>query len=49
MQEIIVDLRVAQLLHTRKGRLAKMVSEIDQGAFLAWIMMAPSDSVNRVR
>jgi len=48
-KECLNDLRVSRMVYGRQGRLAKMLTDIDRGAFLAWMMIAPWDKIQVVR
>mmetsp|Transcript_31463 Transcript_31463/g.74760 ORF Transcript_31463/g.74760 Transcript_31463/m.74760 type:complete len:1288 (-) Transcript_31463:217-4080(-) len=48
-KRVINQMRHAQMTYTKGGRLAKMISPIDRGPLLAWLMVAKDDNISTIR
>jgi hypothetical protein len=49
LQAVLNDLRSAQPVFGNDGRLAKLVSEIDRGPLMAWMMVADHSKISVLR
>ena len=43
------ELRKAQLEHTKSGRMANLIAQVDRGPMLAWLMVAPHRNINSLK